>query len=74
MGSGVSSEHHMFEIIRRDLTREFYEKDSAKPRFIDGIEIPEDFSDEVRLKKDIAWAKRELVRIRLLQQKTNKNI
>jgi hypothetical protein len=74
MGSGISSEEHMFEIIRRDLTREFYNNEYAKPRFIDGVEIPEDFSDEVQLKKDIVWAKRELVRIRLLQQKTNKNI
>jgi hypothetical protein len=63
MGSGISSEDHMFEIVKRDLIKDFYEKEYAKPRFINGIEIPEDFSDEVQLKKDITWAKKELERI-----------
>ena len=72
MGSGISSEEHMFEIVKRDLTKDFYEKDSTKVRFIDGIEIPEDFSDEVRLKKDIMWAKKELERIRQNNKNTKK--
>ena len=63
MGSGISSEEHMFEIVKRDLIKDFYKKEYAKPRFINGIEIPEDFSDEVKLKKDITWAKKELERI-----------
>ena len=63
MGSGISSEDHMFEIVKRDLIKDFYEKEYAKPRFINGIEIPEDFSDEVQLKNNITWAKKELERI-----------
>uniref|UniRef100_A0A6C0JWE0 Uncharacterized protein n=1 Tax=viral metagenome TaxID=1070528 RepID=A0A6C0JWE0_9ZZZZ len=69
MGSGISSEDHMFEIVKRDLIKDFYEKEYAKPRFINGIEIPEDFSDEVQLKKDITWAKKELRRIQMQHKK-----
>lgn len=69
MGSGISSEDHMFEIVKRDLIKDFYEKEYAKPRFINGIEIPEDFSDEVQLQKDIKWAKTELIRIQMQQKK-----
>jgi hypothetical protein len=72
MGSGISSEEHMFEIVKRDLTKDFYEKDYLKPRYIDGIAIPEDFSDEVKLKKDITWAKKELERIRQNTKNTKK--
>jgi hypothetical protein len=69
MGSGISSEEHMFEIVKRDLIKDFYEKEYAKPRFINGIEIPEDFSDEVRLKNNITWAKKELRRIQMQHKK-----
>jgi hypothetical protein len=48
MGSGISlSEKQVCEIVKRDMTKEYYDAQYFKPRFIDGIEIPEDFSDEV---------------------------
>jgi hypothetical protein len=48
MGSGISlSEKQVCEIVKRDMTKEYYDAQYMKPRFIDGFEIPEDFSDEV---------------------------
>jgi hypothetical protein len=47
MGSGISlSDKQLCDIIQNELTMEFYEKQSLKPRYVDGIEIYEDFSDE----------------------------
>jgi hypothetical protein len=48
MGSGISlSEKQVCEIVKRDMTKEYYDAQYMKPRFINGFEIPEDFSDEV---------------------------
>lgn len=48
MGSGISlGEDHVFEIIQRELTNEFYENSKSRLRYIDGIEVQYDFSEEV---------------------------
>lgn len=49
MGSGISlSENQVCQIVKRDMTKEFYDTQYLKPKYINGLEIPEDFSDEVK--------------------------
>ena len=48
MGSGISlSKEQIVHIIKRELTKEFYEKQNNKNITCDGCLIYYDFSDEV---------------------------
>ena len=48
MGSGISlSKQQIVDIIKREMSAEFYQSQSIKTRFTeDGVEIPETFDDE----------------------------
>jgi hypothetical protein len=52
MGSGISlSKKHIIQIIKRDLIKDFNEKENNKDMYCNGYIIYYDFEDEYKLNK-----------------------